>query len=148
MKKLIIAAAFCIAASGATAQDHEHEHGESHEHGEGHKHEEGHEHGEHFELGTTTTANLKYEVFQLGKLGEKEAAFEIVADKNAAKPKALRVWVGIESAEGSVKARAEGGPEYDVHVELPNPMPKNAKLWIEVQPTEGKKQKAAFDLKR
>lgn len=41
-----------------------------------------------------------------------------------------------------VKAKAEGsGTAYEAHVELPNPMPRNSMLWVEVQPANGKKPK-------
>lgn len=147
MKALVMAAAFALATAGAFAQEkHTHDHGDGKEHAHA---SEGHTHGEPQDLGTTTVASLKLQVFQLGKLEEKEAAFEVVLAKASPELRAVRMWVGVESAEGSVKAKADKVDNaYEAHVELPNPMPKSAKLWIEVQPAEGKKAKVAFDLKK
>lgn len=140
MKHIILAGILCLGTTAAFAQEHNHA---------DHAHADDHGHGEHNDLGTTTVAGTKFQIFQLGKAEGKEAAFELVLAKDTKSPKAIRLWAGVESAEGSVKARAEGnGPDFDVHVELPNPLSANAQLWIEIQPADGKKEKAAFDLKR
>lgn len=144
MKSFIVASAIFMATAGAAAQDSH----AGHDHA-GHDHGAEHAHGEHHDIGTTTVANVKLEAAQLGKLTEKEGIFEITLAKGTPQPKAVRVWVGVESAEGSVKAKAEGSNGvYEVHVEMPNPMPKNAKMWVEIQPAEGKKAKASFELKK
>jgi hypothetical protein len=143
MKKLVLMAALCLAATGAMAQTHSHADGKEHSHDD-----HGHSHGKPQDLGTTTVEGLKFQAYQLGAL-ETEGVFEVVLAKGSAKPKAVRFWVGTESAEGSVKARAEGdGNAFEAHVELPKPMPKNAQLWVDIQPAEGKKVKTAFDLKK
>jgi len=145
MKKLILSAAVCFAIGSGYAQNKE----AAHDHDDGHEHADDHGHGEHKDLGTTTVAELKFQVFQMGKVEGKEGVFEVALDKGSKAPEALRAWVGVSSAEGSVKMRAEGkGPVYDLHVELPNPMPAKAQFWVEVQPAGGKKQKAAFDIKK
>ena len=138
MKQLLVAVAICMAATGALAQD-------KHDHA----HDETHSHGEHQDLGTTTVAGIKFEASQLGKLSDKEGVFEVTLAKGTSQPKAVRIWVGSESAEGSVKAKAEGsGTEFEAHVELPTPLPKDAMMWVEIQPADGKKAKASFALKR
>jgi len=145
MKKLILSAALCFAVGSGYAQTR----AAGHDHDHGHEHADDHGHGEHKDLGTTTVAGLKFQVYQMGKVEGKEGIFGIVLAKGIKAPEAIRVWVGVSSAEGSVKTRAEGkGPVYDLHVELPNPMPAKAQFWVEVQPVEGKKQKAAFDIKK
>src|SRR5690349_4379527 len=109
MKSFIVATAILMATAGAVAQD-------SHA---GHDHGAEHAHGEHQDLGTTTIAGLKLEAAQLGKLTDKEGIFEVTLAKGTAQPKAVRMWVGVESADGSVKAKAEGsGTAYEAHVEL------------------------------
>lgn len=144
MKKLVLLAALCVATTGAMAQTHDHGDGKAHSHDD-----HGHAHGKPQDLGTTTVEGLKLQAFQLGGLAEKEAVFEVALAKGADKPRAVRFWVGVESAEGSVKARAEGdGTSYEAHVELPEPMPKNAQFWVEIQSAEGKRSKTAFDLKK
>ena len=126
--------------SQAKAEDgHDHDHGHSHDH----------DHGEHLDLGTTTTAGVTYQAFQLGMGEETEQAVEIVLGKESAKPAALRAWVGSESAEGSVKSLAEGnGPAYEMHLELPQPALAGSALWVEVESAAGERAAARFELKK
>ena len=65
------------------------------------------------------------------------------------KPKAVRFWVGVESGEGSAKAKAaeEGPDNWHTHVEVPNPMPAGGKFWAEVEPATGEKFTVSYDLK-
>jgi hypothetical protein len=51
---------------------------------------------------------------------------------------AVRVWVGPEDASGVMVAK--GATEFDYHhchVELPDPLPEDAKLWIEIESPKG-----------
>ncbi len=56
-------------------------------------------------------------------------------------PKAVRVWVGVDSGRGSAKAKAEASAKqpglYSAHVEVPNPVPVGAKVWVSIEPTTG-----------
>lgn len=63
-----------------------------------------------------------------------EGAFDLLI--TGGKPKAVRFWVGVESAEGSVKAAAEEETpdNWHTHVEIPNPLPPGSKFWAEVEP--------------
>lgn len=127
----------------APAQDHA-----GHDHG---KTEAGHGHGTAQDLGTTTVAGLKITVAQMGEVKKGgSGVFEvIVSDQAAPKPKAVRAWVGTAGAEGSVKGKgAANGNVYDVHVEIPATFGDSSKLWVEIEPATGKKEKASFDLKR
>ena len=76
-----------------------------------------------------------------------EGAFEVVI--TGGKPKAVRCWVGTETAEGSVKAKAdeETTGNWHTHAEVPNPLPPGSKFWVEVEPPTGEAFKASFDLK-
>jgi hypothetical protein len=76
-----------------------------------------------------------------------EGAFDVVI--TGGKPKAVRFWVGTESAEGSVKAKAdeETTDNWHAHAEVPNPLPANSKFWVEVEPPSGEPFKVSFDLK-
>ena len=61
-------------------------------------------------------------------------------------PTAVRAWVGSESGEGSLKAKAgydavDG--DYDAFVEVPANPSADAKLWVEIE-AGGKKEKASF----
>lgn len=138
MKSLLTAIAICMATTGALAQSHD-----------GHNHGAEHAHGEHQDLGTTTVAGITFQASQLGKLTEAEGIFEVTLAKGSPAPKAVRLWVGNENAEGSVKTKADGaGPEYEMHVELPKPLPATARVWIEIQLEDGKKSKAGFALRK
>ena len=77
-----------------------------------------------------------------------EGAFDLVIT-GGGKPKAVRFWVGTESGEGSVKAKAEEEtPEnWHVHTEVPDPLPPGSKFWAEVEPPTGEKFTVSFDLK-
>ncbi len=146
MKHLLIAAAICMAATGAMAQGHEgHNHGtmQAPAAGQGH---DGHSHGTPQDLGTTAVAGLNLRAYQFGHVSD--AYFEVLLATGSVEPVAIRAWVGVESADGSVKTKADkSATGYQIHTELPNPMPRNSMLWVEVQPANGKKAKAAFALK-
>jgi hypothetical protein len=134
----------------------EHHEGDGHDHsgeagheGHDHAHEAGHDHGEHHDLGTTTTAGISYQVLQLGAPAGGEQAVEIVLGTDSAKPAALRAWVGGESGEGSMKTKADGtGPKYEMHLEVPEPLAADARLWVEVEGVAGERGVAGFELKR
>lgn len=73
-----------------------------------------------------------------------EVAYEIVITGGAGKPKAVRAWFGVESAEGSVKTKAvEKEKFWDADLELPAKLPDGSKFWVEVEAADGKKR-AAF----
>ena len=76
-----------------------------------------------------------------------EGAFDVVI--TGGKPKAVRFWVGTESGEGSVKAKAEEETtdNWHTHTEVPDPLPPGSKFWVEVEPPTGEKFTQSFDLK-
>ena len=76
-----------------------------------------------------------------------EGAFDVVI--TGGKPKAVRFCVGTESAEGSVKAKAEEETpdNWHTHAEVPDPLPAGSKFWVEVEPASGEKFARSFDLK-
>ena len=52
----------------------------------------------------------------------------------------IEVWVGIESAEGSMRATASfdaADGDFDADVVVPSPIPANSRLWLRVQTTGG-----------
>ncbi len=101
------------------------------------------------DLGTTTIAGVKLEkVTQEGPIiPGQEGAFDVIIAKGQKPPKALRAWIGTTSAEGSVKTRLEKEPNrhYHSHVEVPKPLPAGSQYWLEVEPEQGLKARAAFD---
>ena len=76
-----------------------------------------------------------------------EGAFDLVI--TGGKPRAVRFWVGTETAEGSVKAKAEEETtdNWHTHTEVPDPLPPGSKFWAEVEPPTGEKFSVSFDLK-
>jgi hypothetical protein len=90
-------------------------------------------------LGTVTIDGFKMEVIHDGKVeAGKEATFEIRI-KGDKEPKAIRVWIGIESGGGSTKGKAhKHDDKMEVHADVPDPIPADAKLWIEVETDAGK----------
>lgn len=112
----------------------------------GHQHE-AHQ-GARKELGSKEIAGYSVKVMQESPVhaGE-EAAFAIVLSGKKEKPKAIRAWVGVQDAEGSVKGKAvPEKDEWHAHLEVPTPIPPQSQLWVEIE-TEAGKKKAAFDYK-
>ncbi len=60
----------------------------------------------------------------------------------------VRLWIGTADAKGSLKVKAdlEDG-HWHAHVEVPDPLPAQSKLWVEFEAKDGQKQTASFDLK-
>lgn len=115
---------------------------------EEHKHKEGekHEHGDEKALGEVTLNGVAFTVALVGKVTPGQEV-EIVLKSKGALPKTpVRGWIGIESAKGSAKGKAhdeDGG--LCIHAEVPNPLPAEAKVWVEID-GDGGKVKAALGL--
>jgi predicted small secreted protein len=135
MKKIMtlcIALLFCAAIAGCNKEDKKGEAGES---------------GGSRLLGTTQMGSYSVKVTQDSdyKPGGK-TKYMIKPSGGQGEPTAVRAWVGNESGEGSLKAKAgydAADGDYDAFVEVPaNPSP-DAKLWVEIE-AGGKKEKASF----
>lgn len=62
--------------------------------------------------------------------------------------KAVRVWVGPEDASGVMVSKTEIEHTYHHgHVELPDPIPADAMLWIEIEAPDGTTVKGSTPLK-
>lgn len=126
--------------------------------GNGHDHDDDHagHGGEVVDLGDTTVG--AFEVKATRDEGEITAGGEAPIDVTVttaadatAKISAVRFWIGTEDAAGSVKARAEvENPDepnrWHTHVEVPNPLPADSKLWVEIENEAGDTSVASFDL--
>ena len=131
----------------------------------------GHEHAP-AEAPKASTAGHGGAVIQLGSatIGDFEVAAtrdegDIVAGKDApidvtvtpragaaAKAAAVRFWIGVEDAKGSVKAKAaiENPAEpnrWHTHAEVPNPLPVGRKLWVEIETEAGARSVGSFELR-
>jgi hypothetical protein len=104
-------------------------------------------------LGETTAGGLKFRALQdepVKSGGEGAFDLQITGYPAGGKPKAVRFWVGNETADGSVKAKAEEEKpdNWHVHTEVPNPIPAGSKFWAEIEPASGEKFKVSFDFKK
>lgn len=60
---------------------------------------------------------------------------------------AVREWVGPEDATGVVVVKTEIENDYHHgHVEMPNPIPADARLWIEIETPAGERLKGSVPL--
>lgn len=95
-----------------------------------------HGHGAHHELASVTIGAHTLQVAREGdvKAGA-EAAFDLSVEKGKPLPAMVRCWIGVESGEGSMKAKfsKENDTTVHGHVEVPKTIPAGAKLWIEIE---------------
>lgn len=134
--------------------DHDHEHGDAHDdHDHDHDAEHGHDH-DHDEvpIGSTMVGDLKVECAQSHGTAAAGKELHLVVklpynDKGAS---TVRVWIGTEDRLSSVVAKADYAPshdDYDVHALCPDPLPADAKWWIEVEKPDGTKQVGSIAMK-
>jgi hypothetical protein len=119
----------------------------------GHNHaaEGAHAHGKAESVGAVDISVYKVAVSASGAIAAgKEWHVELRLNPDQPVPKAIRVWVGTENGRGSVKAKAEAEKdakgEYGAHVEVPNPIPADSKLWISIEPDNGQTAKGSVAL--
>lgn len=149
-----------MVAHGACAEckdGHDHEEGDGHDHAKpataspagkaGGDHGD-HGHGEGGAIGTATIGAWTVTVSGEIKAGA-EAHLDIKLSGSTAKASAIRFWVGAQDGKGAMKGKADGaGPEYHAHVDVPNPIPANAKLWIEIDDGKGSKSVGGLTISR
>jgi len=62
-------------------------------------------------------------------------------------PAAVRAWVGDENADGVVVTLAEFEVDHHcAHIEVPTPLPADAKLWVEIESPDGERLKGNTEL--
>lgn len=123
--------------------DHDHD-GDTAEHAGEHDHHS----GVVVDLGTVTVNDIAVRASYDGEVtpGD-DVPVDAWIDGGAGGVSSVRFWIGLESAEGSVKARADlDGDHWHVHVEVPSPLPDGSKLWIDFE-KNGTATVAGFDLK-
>lgn len=103
------------------------------------------------ELGETTIDGMKVRTSR--DAGEIKAGgdspVDIWIDGGLGNAAAVRFWIGIESAKGSLKAKAEDeNGHWHTHGQIPDPLPADSKLWVEIEHKDGKKSLCSFDLKK
>ncbi|MCG3129893.1 MAG: hypothetical protein FLDDKLPJ_00631 [Phycisphaerae bacterium] len=76
-----------------------------------------------------------------------EAAVDVWIDGGIGSAVAVRFWIGVADGAGSVKAKAGvEGEHWHHHLEIPDPMPEDAQLWVEIELEEVEPILVAFDL--
>jgi hypothetical protein len=89
-------------------------------------------------------------VFTVALEGELKAGKEVeikVVPKGGALPAGtIRGWIGVESGKGSAKGKAHKEDDgVCVHCDAPDPIPADAKIWIELE-TDNAKAKAGLGI--
>ena len=149
------------AADSGTADNHAH-HDDGHDHAEGdHAHDDaaatdhaGDHHGAPIELGDAKIGSYSVRAARDGgeiKAGG-DAPIDVWLTGDLTKIVAVRVWIGLVDAVGSVKVKAEiETPDqpnhFHTHAEVPNPQPAGSKLWVELEITGEGKSTGSFDLR-
>jgi len=110
-----------------------------------------HDHSKAEAVGAVDISVYKIAVSASGAItAGKEWHIELRMTPDQPVPKAIRVWVGAETGRGSAKAKAEAEKEakgaYGAHVEVPNPIPADSKLWISIEPDNGQPAKGSVAL--
>lgn len=123
-----------------------HPHGDDH-HDAGHD-ESAHEHAERIPLGEVTLGEHTIAVYQVAAVEPgKEGDFDLDFPAGKALPEAVRGWIGLASAQGSLRMRfeKETAARLHGHPEAPEPMPEGSALWLEVDGATGPiRQSIAF----
>ncbi len=86
---------------------------------------------------------------QIGKVTKGEGVLELKV--TGLVNGTVRAWAGTKDAKGAVKAKADYAPDhddYDVHVEVTEPLAADAKWWIELEPTGADKASVSFEIKK
>lgn len=157
----IIGFAGCSKQEPTAAKSGDHDHGHAHDEGHAHADEpdahgdHGHaDHGPAIELGTATiggwTVRAARDQGEIKPGGD--APIDVWLTGGTSKIIAVRFWIGVESAAGSIKARAEietpAEPNrWHTHAEVPSPLPAGSRLWVEIESEGQGKQVGSFDLK-
>lgn len=170
--KLVIATGLCTwglsackkseptdAGSGAQehsdAQDHDHSTGDAAHDDHGHEHadDESHDdHGEEIALGSTTIGDSTVECWQgHGTVAAgKELHLVVKLPYNDSGATIVRAWIGTEDRLASMVALGQYAPshdDYDIHAVAPDPLPADAKWWIEIEKPDGTKSVGSIDLR-
>lgn len=150
---LFASLALTIALTGCGGGDHKDHKDDAHDdhashkddaHGDAHKdHGHGdHAHGPATPLGNVSVGGFTVAVEQMGEVKPGgEGDFHLKVTGGSGKVKAIRAWLGTEDAKGSSKATAkmEAEGSFDAELDVPDPIPADGKLWIELELDSGKK---------
>ncbi|NOT01903.1 MAG: hypothetical protein HOP29_14910 [Phycisphaerales bacterium] len=78
-----------------------------------------------------------------------DSPIDIWLDGGLGNAAAVRFWVGTQDGNGSIKAKAAvEDAHWHTHAEVPDPLPADSKLWVEIEAKNGKKATVSFDLNK
>ena len=145
----VLASALLLTGCGDGDTPDKHEQHEEHSENDGHNHvSEGEdEHGSEHGLGEIEIARTVLEV-AVGGEPEPNATLHIdLEHKSGPMPAAVRVWVGDESATGSIKGKASGSHgDYHADATCPAELQEAAALWIELESADGTRTAGSLPL--
>lgn len=114
----------------------------------GHSHD-GDDHAGHDErpLGSITLGDAVLNVSISGNIQPNATLHIEIQHIEGPTPAAIRVWVGDESATGSIKDRATGNSgRYHGHAQIPSTLTAESALWIEVETPDGERSASSLPL--
>lgn len=131
----------CGDEQNATADEHGHPHEDEMSEAQPNESED-HDHGKEVALGTFTAGDLEIEAAQAHgevKAGEEgHLVIKLPYDDNGSS--IVRAWIGTEDRTLSTVGKGEYAPshdDYDIHTMAPDPLPADAKWWVEVEKPDG-----------
>ena len=128
-------------SSSTQSSDHDHDH-DDHDHDD-HDHDD-HDHDDH-DHSDVVSQNIEIadSVLKVDMSGDIEPNAELhveITKVNGTTPEAIRLWVGTQSGDGSLKTKADDeGDHWHAHVECPRTTTGKIALWIEVEDANGKR---------
>ena len=137
MKRLLLSLPilFLVACGGKESDDNDKDHGKDGDKGHAESGgENGHTgHGESHALGKMKAHGREFSIGQMGDIqaGE-ECAVEIEFASAADRIATTRAWIGIESGNGSTKAKLdlEGTVTLHGHIDVPSSLSSDSRLWL------------------
>jgi hypothetical protein len=150
---LLSAAAVAFAPACKESHDHPHPHADAPKGAPAPSDAGGH--GKPLPLGTATAGPFQLVAtrddvpFKAG--GEAPIDVRITTTDAAQKVSAVRFWIGAADAKGSVKAKADvedpkEPDRFHTHVEIPDPLPAGARLYVEIETSAGAKHVGSVGL--
>ena len=135
----VLAIALLLTGCGGGDSHDDHDHEEHAEDGsQGGEDGDEHDHGPGEELGEIEIAGSVLHVSLGGEPGPNVTLHIDIEVESGPTPAAIRVWVGDESATGSIKAKAMGSNgDYHADATCPAELTEDDALWIEIEPTDG-----------
>jgi hypothetical protein len=136
------------AANDGHDQDHDHEASDDdHAHPDDADDHGGHDHGAESALGSVTIGGATLEVTISGAIEPNGEVHVDIVQTAGPTPAAVRLWIGEESGQGSLRTKADGHDNhFHGHTEVPSQTPDGAALWIEVESASGERTSASLPL--